>query len=166
MLGGIGTPGREVDPVGEVAVAERHPDPHRFEHAATRMLLLRVVPEDAEHADVGLGSDAGADRDGRAGPPPFRELVEERGRRGLERGAPIELGDRIVERVVDDDLTAAKAGRPLALEGLDAGESRHWLPGTGDHDLLARFDPLKESGQMRLRLVHVDDDLGHRVMLT
>ena len=54
--------GREVDAIREVPVVEVHPDAERLEDATARVLFARVVPEDAEHADVGLGRDPRARR--------------------------------------------------------------------------------------------------------
>ena len=49
--------GGEVDAVREVAVAHVHADAEGFEDAARRVLVLRRVPQDPEHADVGFGRD-------------------------------------------------------------------------------------------------------------
>ena len=67
--------GGEVDPVGEVAVAELHAAADRLDDPAAGMLLARVVAEDREHGDVGLGRDPLAHRDddpGAAAPRPAR----------------------------------------------------------------------------------------------
>ncbi len=104
-LGPVG--GREVDPVGEVAVAQIHADAERLEHPSAGMLLGGVVPQDAEHPDVGLRGDAWADRDHRTRGPPSGERIEVRRVGGLERGAVIELRDRVVAEPVEADVEQA-----------------------------------------------------------
>ena len=94
-------PAGEVDPIGEVAVAEVHADPGRLEHPATGMLLVGVVAEDPEHADVRLRRDPGADGDDGAGPAPARQGVEVRRVGRLERRTPVELRDRVVPEPVE-----------------------------------------------------------------
>ena len=69
--------GGEVDAVREIAVAQVHADAQRLEDPAAGVLLVGVVAQDAEDADVGLGRDARPDGHDRA-----RRAAAARARRG------------------------------------------------------------------------------------
>jgi hypothetical protein len=72
--------------------------------ATARVLLARVVAQDREHGDVGLGRDALAHGRHRPRASLPCERVEERRVGGLQRRAAVELRDRVVGQAVEADV--------------------------------------------------------------
>src|ERR671919_848373 len=91
----------EVHSVRQVAVGERHPGADRLEDATSRMLLTRVVAEDGEDGDVGLGGDPLPHGVDEPLAPPRGKRVEERRCSSFERRPALEDWKRIVRKPIE-----------------------------------------------------------------
>ena len=96
--------GCEVDAVREVPVCDLQSGADRLDRPPSSVMFVRVVAEDREDGDVGLRSDALANRGHVAVATRRSQPIEVRRPSRLEGGCPIQGIERVVPEPVEDDV--------------------------------------------------------------